>query len=110
MIDYNYIELKNLATTDLKLFERKRQEMITSFFNTTENVPHIRRLERIQKNINNQVAFHEIKDNPQHFERKRKEIIVSFLDSFSSGSNKDILLGLQEAIEKKYEYLGMCMK
>jgi len=107
MIDYNYIELKNLATTDLEQFERKRQEMIASFFNITENVPHIKRLERIQKNIDNQVAFHEVKDNPQHFEKKRKEIIVSFLDSFLSGSNKDILLGLQETIEKKYEYLGL---
>lgn len=108
MIDYKYInrELKKLAVKDVELFETKLQEIIALFSKNTENPPHIKRLERLQKSIDNQVSFQKINNNSQHFEQKRKEIIVSFMVSFS-GSNKDKLLGLHQSIEQKYECLGL---
>jgi len=96
-------ELKQLSINDLELFEQKRLEIIASFMDSFSNSPSIAQLVRIQKVIDDKIAFQVANTDQSLFEKKRQEIVLSFFNSLSSESDKNELLNLQDSIEIKLE-------
>jgi len=96
-------ELKQLPINDLELFEQKRLEIIASFMDSFANSPAIAQLVKIQKVIDDKIAFHMIHKDQDLFEIKREEIMLSFFNSLSENSDKDDLLNLQDSIKIKLE-------
>jgi len=94
-------ELKQLTKNDLDLFEQKRLEVISSFLDSFANSPAITQLEKIQKVIDDKIAFQVVNKDQTLFEKKRQELMISFFNSLSEDSDKDDLLNLQGSIENK---------